>query len=72
MQGKTAHRNGVYINVHEYSSTVLTMQLSSLVEFMDKSKWLGSKVVMHGTANPVFGSSILPLASTLLLVFKRL
>ncbi len=27
---------------------------------------LGSKVVMHGTANPVFGSSILPLASIFL------
>ncbi len=24
----------------------------------------GSKVVMHGTANPVFGSSILPPASS--------
>jgi len=37
MQGKTARRSGVYINVHEHSSTVLTTQLSTGVEFMKMS-----------------------------------
>gem|GEM_PF-3601363 len=36
MRGKTARRSGVYVKVHEHSSTVLTKQLSSIVEFLKR------------------------------------